>query len=122
MLHPVDTADVAALDGKHVAQRVINYLHGRRQPTAGVRLTVGAPFRWVAPQILRPDDPAPACGRLLSWSDEFVRFPRVTVRQDGRVVHRRILLWPAAPGRVFRVPSALLEGISHSGGPVHLSL
>ncbi|GAA2374181.1 NAD(P)/FAD-dependent oxidoreductase [Streptomyces cuspidosporus] len=122
MLHPVDTADVAALDGKHVAQQVIDHLHGRPRPTAGVRLTVGAPFRWVAPQLLRPDDPAPARGRLLLWSDEFVRFPRVTVRQDGRVVNRRTLAWPAAPGRVFRVPFTLLEGISPHGGPVHISV
>ncbi|PVE13204.1 NAD(P)/FAD-dependent oxidoreductase [Streptomyces scopuliridis] len=122
MLHPVDTADVAALDGKHVAQQVINHLHGQQPPTAGVRLTVGSPFRWVAPQILRPDDPAPARGRLLLWPDEFVRFPKVTVRQDGRVITRRTLAWPAAPGRVFRIPSTVLDGISHTGGPVHISL
>ncbi|MFJ4621555.1 NAD(P)/FAD-dependent oxidoreductase [Streptomyces sp. NPDC088812] len=122
MLHPVDTADVAALDGKHVAQQVIDHLAGRRQPAEGVRLTAGSPFRWIAPQILRPGDPAPARGRLLLWSDEFVRFPKVTVRQDGRVITRRTLAWPAAPGRVFRVPSGVLDGISPSGGPVHISL
>ncbi|HWU10768.1 MAG TPA: FAD-dependent oxidoreductase [Streptomyces sp.] len=122
MLHPVDTADVAALDGQHVAQQVIDHLAGRPEPEPGVRLVAGAPFRWIAPQILRPDDPAPARGRLLLWSDEFVRFPRVTVRQGGRVITRRTLPWPAAPGRVFRVPSGVLDGISPTGGPVHISL
>ncbi|WP_031035587.1 NAD(P)/FAD-dependent oxidoreductase [Streptomyces sp. NRRL F-5650] len=122
MLHPVDTADVAALDGQHVAQQVIDYLTGRQPSAAGVRLTVSAPFRWIAPQILRPGDPAPARGRLLLWSDEFVRFPKVTVRQDGRVLSRRTLPWPAAPGRVFRIPSGVLDGVSHTGGPVHIGL
>lgn len=122
VLHPVDTADVAALDGKHVAQQVINHLRGERQQAEGVRLIADAPFRWVAPQILRPGDPAPARGRLLLWADEFVRFPRVTVRQDGRTVTRRTLAWPAAPGRVFRVPSSVLDGVSPTGGPVHISL
>ncbi|MER5358472.1 FAD-dependent oxidoreductase [Streptomyces sp. NPDC002785] len=122
LLHPVDTADVAALDGKHVAQQVIDHLHGRPQPTGGVRLLAEAPFRWVAPQILRPNDPAPARGRLLLWTDEFVRFPKVTVRQDGRTVTRRTLAWPAAPGRVFRIPSTVLDGVSDTGGPVHIGL
>ncbi|MFD8091513.1 NAD(P)/FAD-dependent oxidoreductase [Streptomyces malaysiensis] len=122
LLHPVDTADIAALDGKHVAQQVINHLHGERRSAAGVRLTVSAPFRWIAPQILRPDDPAPACGRLLLWTDEYVRFPKVTVRQDGRAIARRTLPWPASPGRVFRVPSSLLDGVSQAAGPVQISL
>ncbi|MFE7979114.1 hypothetical protein [Streptomyces shenzhenensis] len=88
----------------------------------GVRLVADAPFHRVAPQILRPGDPAPARGRLLLRTDEFVRFPQVTVRQDGRVLARRTLTWPAAPGRVFRVPSGLLTGVSPTGGPVRIGL
>ncbi|MFF0223738.1 NAD(P)/FAD-dependent oxidoreductase [Streptomyces sp. NPDC004629] len=122
VLHPVDTADVAALDGRHVAEQVIGHLNGRPRPADGVRLVADAPFRWVAPQILRPGDPAPARDRLLLWTDEFVRFPRVTVRQDGRVIARRALTWPAAPGRVFRVPYGVLSGVSAAGGPVRIGL
>ncbi|MGS2586486.1 NAD(P)/FAD-dependent oxidoreductase [Streptomyces hebeiensis] len=122
LVHPVDTADVAALDGRHVARQVIDHLHGRPRPAEGVRLLAEAPFRWVAPQILRPTDPAPARGRLLLWTDSFVRLPKVTVRQDGRTVARRTLAWPAAPGRVFRVPAGLLDGVSTTGGPVRIGL
>ncbi|MFF4761710.1 NAD(P)/FAD-dependent oxidoreductase [Streptomyces sp. NPDC001292] len=122
LLHPVDTADVAALDGRHVARQVVHHLNGEDRPAEGVRLIADAPFRWVAPQILRPNDPAPARGRLLLWTDEFVRFPEVTVRQDGRTLARRTLAWPAAPGRVFRVPAGLLGDVSSTGGPVHIGL
>ncbi|MFJ1656771.1 NAD(P)/FAD-dependent oxidoreductase [Streptomyces sp. NPDC088337] len=122
LLHPVDTADVAALDGRHVARQVVHHLNGEDRPAAGVRLVADAPFRWVAPQVLRPGDPAPARGRLLLWTDEFVRLPKVTVRQDGRTLARRTLAWPAAPGRVFRVPAGLLDGFSPTGGPVHIGL
>jgi thioredoxin reductase len=122
LLHPVATASAAALDGRHVAARVIDHLRGRPQPAGGVRLLADAPFRWVAPQILRPDDPAPAQGRLLLWTEEYVRLPTVTVRQDGRRVARRTLLRPAAPGRVFQVPATLLDGVSPLGGTVHLGL
>ncbi|MGW0792527.1 NAD(P)/FAD-dependent oxidoreductase [Streptomyces sp. NPDC002911] len=122
LLHPVDTADVAALDGKHVAEQVNHHLHGRPQPSDGVRLLADSPLRWIAPQILRSGDPAPARSRLLLWTDEFIRVPKVTVRQDGRTLTRRTLPWPAAPGRVVRVPSSVLNGVSAAGGPVHLGL
>ncbi|MGI5466749.1 NAD(P)/FAD-dependent oxidoreductase [Streptomyces sp. CA-132043] len=122
LLHPVDTADVAALDGRHVAGQVIEHLHGRTPPAEGVRLLADAPFRWIAPQILRPGDPAPARDRLLLWTDAFVRLPKVTVRQDARTLVRRTLAWPAAPGRVFRVPAGILDGVSPTGGPVHIGL
>ena len=123
LLHPVDTADVAALDGKHVAEQVLAHLRQTTgTPPEGVRLVAEAPFRWIAPQILRPGDPAPARDRLLLWTDEFVRFPKVTVRQDGRTVASRTLAWPAAPGRVFRVPFSLLKGVSPTGGTVSLGL
>ncbi|MFF3491963.1 NAD(P)/FAD-dependent oxidoreductase [Streptomyces sp. NPDC002795] len=99
LVHPVDVADAAALDGKHVADQVIHHLHGRPQPTQGLRLLADAPFRWIAPQILRPGDPAPARGKLLLWTDDFAHVPKVTVHQDGRVITRRTSPWPAAPGR-----------------------
>ncbi|MFT4109602.1 NAD(P)/FAD-dependent oxidoreductase, partial [Propionicimonas sp.] len=38
LLHPVDTADRAALDGRHVAASVRAWLAGREQPPAGVQL------------------------------------------------------------------------------------
>lgn len=123
VLHPADTADVAALDGRHVAHQVLRALAGQEPaPGPGVPLVADAPFRWVAPGLLRPGDPAPPRGRLLLWSGELVRVPRVTVRQDGRVLGRRTLPWPASPGRVFRVPWRLAAGADRRGGPVHIGL
>ncbi|SEG82182.1 Thioredoxin reductase [Actinacidiphila yanglinensis] len=126
LLHPVDTADGAALDGRHAADRIAAWLAapgGEGPPLGpGVPVVAGEPFRWVAPQLLRPGGPAPPRGRLLLWSDALVRVPRVRVCQDGRVLARRRLPWPAAPGRVFRVPFALLSRLDPSGGPVRLAL
>lgn len=122
LLHPVDTAAVAALDGRHVAEQVRRHLRGESRPAEGVRLIAEAPFRWIAPQLLRPGDPAPPRGRLLLWADTFIRFPRITVRQDGRTVTVRRLPWPAAPGRAFRIPSTVLNGVSPTGGPVRIGV
>jgi NADPH-dependent 2,4-dienoyl-CoA reductase/sulfur reductase-like enzyme len=127
LLHPVDTADIAALDGRHVADTVVAHLGAAGTaepdgPAAGVRLLADGPLRWISPGVLRPGDPAPPRGRLLLWTDEFIRVPTVTVRQGGRVVSRRRVAWPAAPGRVFRVPFSVIRGISPGGGPVTLSV
>lgn len=53
---------------------------------------------------------------------DVVRIPRIAVRQDGRVLTRRTIPWPASPGRVFRLPWDLLDGVDGRGGPVELSL
>ncbi len=122
LLHPVDTADIAALDGRHVADQVRAHLAGRRPADAGVPIHAEAPLRWVAPNLLRRGDPAPARHRLLLWTDRLVRIPKVVARQDGAVIGRATLPWPASPGRVFRVPSRILDGVDARGGPVVLSL
>ncbi len=49
LVHPVDTADGAALDGRHVAAGVLAHLEGRSPGPAGVWLTAAAPLRWVTP-------------------------------------------------------------------------
>lgn len=122
MLHPVDTADVAALDGAAVAEHVLGYLRGSRPAGASIGLTAEDPFRWVAPSVLRQNDPAPPRRRLLLWSDKYVPFPEVVLRQNRKVIAHKRLLWPAAPGRVFRIPSSLLGGIDWNAGAVSVGL
>ena len=122
LLHPVDTADIAALDGRHVTAQVRRYLDGGATPEQAIRIEAAAPLRWVAPGLLRPGDPAPARHRLLLWTDTLVRIPKVVARQHGRVVGRKTLPWPASPGRMFRVPSSILDAADYRGGPVSLSL
>ena len=122
LVHPVDTADAAALDGRHVAAHVVAHLDGRSRPAGGVRLLAEAPLRWVSPAVLPADAAAPPRGRLLAWTDTLVRFPTVTARQDGAVLARRRLPWPASPGRIFRIPAAMVSAADPHGGTVMLSL
>ncbi|WP_182353776.1 NAD(P)/FAD-dependent oxidoreductase [Flaviflexus huanghaiensis] len=122
LLHPVDTADVAALDGEHVVDQVLAYLGGITEHPAGVGLTVDAPLRWVSPNIIRPRDVRPARGKLLFWTDKYVPLPVVEVRQAGRLIGSIRMIWPAAPGRVFRVPASILNRVDYSAGPVTISI
>jgi NADPH-dependent 2,4-dienoyl-CoA reductase/sulfur reductase-like enzyme len=120
-LHPVDTADIAALDGVFVADQVAKYLDSANTadtPHPGVRILAAPPLRWIARGVLRPGDPAPPRNRLLAWTDRLIRFPNISVVQDGQVVATRRLPWPASLGRVFRIPSSVLTGVDPTGGVV----
>ncbi|MFI6453579.1 NAD(P)/FAD-dependent oxidoreductase [Streptosporangium amethystogenes] len=122
LIHPVDTADIAALDGRHVAAAAHRWLADERLGEVAFDIEVDAPLRWVAPSVVRRGDPPPSRGRLLLWTDTLVRSPVVRVHQAGRPLARRRLPWPASPGRVFRVPWSLLARAEPDAGPVRLSL
>ena len=66
--------------------------------------------------------PARRRHRLLMWTDTLVRIPKITVRQDGKVIAKKTLPWPASLGRVFRVRSSVLAKAEMRGGPVTLSI
>lgn len=122
LVHPVDTADAAALDGRHVASTVRTWLHQveASAPTP-LRVRPGAAFRWVTPQHVVPGVRPPR-DQLLLWTDTYQRFPRVRAVQDGVTIAETRLPWPAAPGRVFRVPASLVAGARPGGGDVTIDL
>jgi len=122
LLHPVDTADNAALDGRRVAATVRRWLSGSRELAAGVPIHPGGPLTWVAPGLVRAGDPAPVGGRLVAWTSEYRRFPTVVAVQDGKEIGRVRTPWPASPGRVFRIPFSVLSAIDASGSAVEVRL
>jgi FAD dependent oxidoreductase len=122
LLHPVDTADVAALDGQHVSAEVLRYLKHGPARVPSVRLRAEPPLAWVSPGIIRPGDPAPARGRALAWGTEYRPWPRVVVRQDGRILARHPLSWPLSPDRVFRIPWDFFRNVHPDAGEVDIAL
>lgn len=125
LVHPVDTADNAALDGRHVATAVRAWLRRGDVPVptaAETLIRVEKPFRWVAPQRISAASGRPARGDLLLWTDEYHRLPKLCAVQDGRVLATKRTPWPAAPGRIYRAPWSLVAGADPKGGAVTLSL
>jgi thioredoxin reductase len=122
LLHPVDTADGAALDGKHVAPRVRAWLDGRPVSPGGIRIRARAPLRWVTPQLVTPDGGSAPRGDLLFWVDEYHRAPRLRAVQDGRTIGEKRTPWPAAPGRIYRAPWSLVVQADPEGGDVTVEL
>lgn len=122
LVHPVDTADVAALGGKGTAKNIARYLQHEASWRADAVPILGLdPFVWVSPH-LHVRGRVPARKRILAWVAEPIAVPRVTVRQNGKVLARRTIPWPASPGRVFRIPSSILDRVDPGAGPVELSL
>lgn len=123
MVHPVDTADVAALGGKHAAGAIADFLEHPQQPWGGgVRIESEAPFRWVSPGLYIPGV-SPSRGKLLAWVDAERPGPTVVVAsQAGREIGRKWVPWPVSPGRVFRIPWSLLADARIQDGPITVSL
>jgi len=121
LVHPVDTADAAALDGRHVVDGVLAHLCGADGTPESVPLRASDDFRWVSPQRLVFGQRTPR-GDLLLWPEESRLLPVVVATQDGREIGRARTVWPAAPGRVYRVPASVVSAADPGGGPVTISL
>jgi thioredoxin reductase len=121
LLHPAETADICALDGRHVAASVSAYLRGSREWPSGVRLLARDPIAWVAPNLLIAAGHHPPRGRFLFRSREFVRRARVRIRQDGRGLWRA-RIGRLVPGRSAHIPSEWAESVDPAGGPVLFEL
>lgn len=117
LLHPAETADVCALDGRHVAPAVAAHMRGPGEWPAPVRMAARAPLAWVAPNLLLATGHPPPRGRFLLRSEEFIRRARLQVRQGGRE------LWSGrvgrlVPGRSAHIPARWAAGVDPAGGPV----
>lgn len=135
VLHPVLTADAAALDGKAVARTVLADLRARTpwtattgtapgaQPAArGVAVVAAAPLRWVAPGRITDVATRPPRGRFVLWADEFRTVPRIEVRQGDRLLARVRSRHPLVANRPHEIGSGWLPGVDLDGPDVVVSL
>jgi thioredoxin reductase len=120
LIHPAETADVAALGGRHAAASVVEHLSaaGGEWP-AQVPMEADPPLRWVAPNLLSTRGAPAARGRFLLRSDEFLRAPRLEVSQGGR------RLWTGRlarliPGRSAHIPAGWSRRLDPEAGPVRV--
>ena len=122
LLHPVDTADGAALDGRHVATAVSELAGASRRAAARPSASVptgrcdGLPRSWSRPMVVPP--PGVTC---CSGSTNTAGCPNCArCRTAGRSATKRTP-WPAAPGRIYRAPWSLVSGADPAGGDVTVS-
>jgi thioredoxin reductase len=121
LLHPAETADICALDGRHVAASVAAYLRGAAEWPSRVRVVARDPIAWVAPNLLLAAGHDPPRDRFLFRSREFARRARIRVRQDGRQLWRE-RVGRLVPGRSAHVSAGWAAGVDPAGGPVIVDL
>jgi Pyridine nucleotide-disulphide oxidoreductase len=128
LLHGAETADVAALSGRHAAVGAAAFLRGSAWPDASVPIECEPPLCWISPGAVsaagaRAAGPAgrPPRDRFLLRAHEFVARPRVEIGQDGRT------LWSGrtrslVPGRSARLPDGWAASVDAAAGPVRVRL
>jgi thioredoxin reductase len=139
LVHAAETADVAALSGRHAARQVAAFLARRPAPASaaspaaltspggplspGARVPVVAepPLRWISPNAVAPGGPPPPLGRFTLRAAEYRRLARLEARQDGRRLARSRPL-RLIPGRPVYLRAAWLAEVNPSGGPVRVSV
>ena len=119
LVHAAETADIAALSGRHAARQIAAAL-GAGAPDAGrVPVLVEPPLRWISPNAVGPSA-APPLGRFVLRSQEFCGRVRLEVRQDGRLLARSRPL-RLVPGRPVHLGAAWQDLLDPPGGPVRVT-
>jgi hypothetical protein len=121
LLHPVATADAAALDGRLAARSVARTLLGTLPTAPSIPVIGKAPLKWIAPNHVDPTSASPH-DQFTIWSTEFARCPRLTVTQDGLTLwssrSRRTLI----PNRALHLKGRWAAAVNPVGGPVIVHL
>jgi thioredoxin reductase len=116
LVHPAETADLCALDGRHAAASIAAHLRGAEWP-AQIRIAARDPLAWVVPSLFAASGDAPVRHRFLLRPEGILRRPRVRVRQGGDELwsgrfHRLV------PGRSAHIPARWAASVDPTGGPV----
>jgi thioredoxin reductase len=130
LVHAAETADVAALGGRHAARHIAAALRtaagaagsvALAAPAARIPLLAEAPLTWVSPNAIRVPLTPPPRGRFLLRTAEFRPPGRFEVRQGGRLLasarHGRLV-----PGRAIHLGDGWAARADPAGGPVRVVL
>lgn len=118
VLHGAETADIAALSGRHVAEPVLSYLSDEAWPEHTVPLVCEPPLHWISPGSVVPGPAAPPPrGRYLVRGREELIDARIELSQGGRVLGGYRLPRITA-GRSASLPIDWSTGVDPDEGPV----
>jgi thioredoxin reductase len=126
LIHAAETADLAALSGRHAARQIAAALRQRAhsspagRPCSGpgrpIQLTVAEPLLWISPNAISDPGTPPPRGRFVLRAAEYARLARLEVRQDGKLLaaaRTRLL-----PGRSVHLDAEWITRVDQAGGPV----
>jgi len=122
LVHTAETADVAALSGRHAARQIASYLAGPPgQAPSPVPVVAEPPLRWISPNAVGAGGVLPPLGRFTLRAAEFRPRARLEARQDGRLLARSRPL-RLIPGRPLHLRAAWVTSVNPGGGPVRIGV
>ena len=145
LVHAAETADVAALSGRHAARQIAAYLQAGppaqppspdpavapAQAAAPVPVIADPPLHWISPNAIAvgvtrvgstSDGTAavpPPLGRFAIRAAEYQQRATLEARQDGRLLARSRPL-RLIPGRPVHLHASWLASVDPAGGPVRV--
>jgi hypothetical protein len=122
LVHAAETADVAALSGRHAARQIHSFLAGQASPaSARVPVVAEPPLRWISPNVIGAGSVMPPLRRFTLRAAEYRQPVRLETRQDGRLLARSRPL-RLIPGRPVYLRASWLARVDHGGGPVRVAV
>src|SRR5581483_11171410 len=116
LVHAAETADIAALSGRHAARQVAAYLRGELAAGYAVPVLAEPPLRWISPNVAGAAA-APPLVRFVLRSREFRHWARLEARQDGRLLTRSRPV-RLVPERPVHLGAGWLDQVDPAGGPI----
>ena len=120
LVHPVETADIAARRARSAGSAAAAWLSGgeRQHPRAMVRVRVAEPLHWVVPNMMSPEDEPN--DPVLIRTRSFLARPRLDVTQGGRLL-ASYRLRHMIPNRSHHIPSRW-QGLVRHGEDVLIAV
>jgi NADPH-dependent 2,4-dienoyl-CoA reductase/sulfur reductase-like enzyme len=121
LVHPAETADIAALSGRHVARSVTDYLGTGAWPAdPSMPIEFGEPIYWISPGALVPGERAPL-GRFMLRVTKLLPRSTIEVWQGDRRLWRQRCR-QLVPNLPVYVSDRWLKDFRESGEPVRFDV
>jgi thioredoxin reductase len=118
LVHAAETADVAALSGRHAAHAVHAFLSGRVWPShPPLAIIAETPIRWVSPSAVAADVRQVPHEHFLLRVDRFLDTAEVEVRQAEGVLWRQRYRH-LVPACSIHLDAGWLTKVASDGGPI----
>ena len=125
LTHPVETADVVALEGAFAAKSVGRFLAGpfpHERSCSGVTVRALDPLLWAAPNWITPDGGAPHRDHVIVWTSAFTERPTWAIRQGERDLWVERRRHRAVPNRPIYLPAGWLARVDPEGPEVTITV
>ena len=121
LIHPAETADIAALSGRYAARSVNHYLQGKKWSEPRITIEVDAPLLWVSPQMIAHGQTGTAQGYFILRVTQFLKRPMLEVWQGNRRLWQQ-RYWQMIPNLPVHLSDKWLDQVDSTGDSVQLRI